>query len=129
MDSTSEKSFWDNLDRLVEDHSVTIDRPRQSTHPRYPEVVYPLDYGYLEQTTTIDQGGIDVWIGRDKPTKMMPLSKKTVSAVILTVDLLKSDAELKIALYCDEEDFQTILSFYKNNKMGAMVVRRTDNWR
>ena len=58
-----EDRIWSAIDRLVQTSEVIIDRPKGSTHPRYPSVVYPLDYGYLAGTRSGDQGGIDVWVG------------------------------------------------------------------
>ena len=28
--------------------TVTVDRPLGSAHPDYPEMIYPLNYGYIE---------------------------------------------------------------------------------
>ena len=45
---------------LIRTNGIVIDRPKGSTHPRYPDQTYPLDYGYLENTTASDDGGIDL---------------------------------------------------------------------
>ncbi len=42
-----ENEFWQYLDRLVAEKPLVIDRFRGSSHPRYADRVYPLDYGYL----------------------------------------------------------------------------------
>ena len=31
--------------------TVTVDRPLGSSHPKYPEHIYPLNYGYIEGMT------------------------------------------------------------------------------
>jgi inorganic pyrophosphatase len=108
--------FWTYLDRLVAESKIVIDRPKGSHHPRFPEIVYPLDYGYLDGTTASDGGGIDVWRGTRKAGKL--------SAVIMTVDLHKRDTEIKILLGCTETEIQTILDFHNNDKMRATFVRR-----
>ena len=51
------------MTQLLSTNGVIIDRPRGTSHPHYPTMVYPLDYGYLENTTSGDGGGIDVWLG------------------------------------------------------------------
>ena len=84
--------FWQYLERLVAGSQVIVDRPKGSHHPRSPDIVYPLDYGYLDGTTSGDDSGIDVWAGASG-TRDLP-----VRAVILTVDLHKRDAEIKILL-------------------------------
>ena len=70
-------NFWSKLDQLVAEHELVIDRPKGSRHPRYPEMTYPLGYGYLEGTQAGGGNGIDVWVGS--------LPKRTVMAIICTV--------------------------------------------
>lgn len=116
MEPTASADFWDYLDQLVAAHSLAIDRPRGSHHPGLPEIVYPLDYGYLEGTISGDGGGIDVWLGTS--------GTRYLSAVILTVDLRKRDTEIKFLLGCSEQETQTILDFHNDNGMRAILVRR-----
>ena len=40
--------FWIYLDELIAQSKIIIDRPKGSVHPRYPQIVYELDYGYLD---------------------------------------------------------------------------------
>jgi inorganic pyrophosphatase len=101
--------FWGYLDQLVTAHSLVIDRPRGSCHPRFPEISYPLDYGYLEGTSSGDGDGIDVWQGNS--------SLHNLDAVVLTVDLHKRDTEIKLLLGCNEEEMQTILAFHNGDAM------------
>jgi inorganic pyrophosphatase len=116
--------FWDYLDRLVASHPLVIDRPKGSCHPRYPKITYPLDYGYLDGTATIDGGGIDVWRGAQGHEKPEGTLSQFVQAVILSVDLKKNDAEIKIVLDCNEAEIQAILAFHNNKMMRATLVRR-----
>jgi inorganic pyrophosphatase len=108
--------FWTALDTLVARSRVVIDRPSGSAHPRYPDVVYPLPYGYLEGTCSSDGGGIDVWVGS--------IGSSTVDAVVCTIDLAKSDAEIKVLIGCSMDDRQCILEFLNRGAMGAMLVER-----
>jgi inorganic pyrophosphatase len=110
-------SFWDYLDRLVASCSVIIDRPKNSHHPRYPEIVYPMDYGYLEGTTAIDGGGLDIWQGASGTHEL--------TGIVFTVDLHKRDAEIKILLGCTETEMQTILNFHNTKRMRALLIHRT----
>ena len=41
---------------------ITIDRPLGSAHPRYPELIYPLNYGYIPDTISGDGEEIDVYL-------------------------------------------------------------------
>jgi inorganic pyrophosphatase len=108
--------FWETLDRLIAQSRIVIDRPKGTCHPRYPELAYPLDYGYLDGTTSGDGGGIDVWLGAS--------GTRDLSAVILTVDAFKRDAEIKLLLGCSEEETQIALACSNNDKMRALFVPR-----
>ena len=105
-------SFWQAMTGLLVSNAVIIDRPKGSTHPRYGEVVYPFDYGYLENTTSSDGSGIDVWLG-SLNSVMNHESMKTLTGILCTFDTLKRDAEIKILIGCTEEDIQIIQEFHK----------------
>jgi len=51
-----DSGFWQTFDRLILESEIVIDRPKSSAHPRYPDFIYPLDYGYLKGTTTLPKG-------------------------------------------------------------------------
>ena len=80
----ADDAFWAALDQLLATGRVVIDRSRGTAHPRYPDMIYPLDYGYLADTTAMDGGGLDVWVGSD-PAGVL-------DAVMVTVDLVKRDS-------------------------------------
>jgi len=105
-------SFWQGMSELLVTHSIIIDRPKGKPHPRYPDLIYPLDYGYLENTTASDGGGIDVWLG-SLNSVMNKQSAKTLTGILCTFDTLKRDAEIKLLLGCTEDDVQIIKSFHK----------------
>lgn len=107
-------SFWEKLQHLIDGSITVIDRPRGSAHPRYPDLIYPLDYGYLEATQSPDNGGIDLWVGSQ--------TERMLSGIIVTVDLTKRDSEIKILLGCSELDIQTILTFHNQNSMGGIFI-------
>ena len=115
-DTNASHGFWDYLDRLVATSKIVIDRPAGSCHPRYPDVVYPLDHGYLDGTTTIDGGGVDLWVGT--------LPERVLDAIVLAVDLHKRDTEIKLLLGCAEIEKRVVFDFLNENSMRAMMVRR-----
>jgi inorganic pyrophosphatase len=78
---------------------VIIDRPLNSLHPYFAEIIYPLDYGYLEGNKAVDGSGVDVCVGTS--------GIHEITGIILTVDLRKPDAEIKIALGCIDEEIKT----------------------
>ena len=109
--------FWEQLDRLLEQSRLVVDRPAGSRHPRHPTIVYPLDYGYLDGTSGGDGNEVDVWVGS--------LPGQALDAVACTADTLKRDAELKLLLGCTAEEKQIICAFHESHQMGIMLIDRT----
>lgn len=105
-------SFWQTFAALIETNQIIVDRPKGSAHPRYPDLIYPLDYGYLENTSAGDGDGIDVWLGST--------ATKTLTGILCTFDRLKRDAEIKLLLGCTREDVETIRNF--NDAMQTLFL-------
>ncbi|MDR1000920.1 MAG: inorganic pyrophosphatase [Clostridiales bacterium] len=110
-------AFWSAIDKLIAESKIVIDRSKGSRHPKYPQLTYPVDYGYLENTSSMDDGGIDVWRGTDGDT---------VDAIICTVDLMKRDSEIKILIGCNEEEKRLVLEAHNNSEyMKGILIRRS----
>lgn len=45
--------FWNAVDELVNSSEIVIDRPKGTSHPKYPDFIYRVDYGYLKDTSSI----------------------------------------------------------------------------
>lgn len=109
--------FWNAIDKLVAESEIVIDRPKGSSHPRYPNLLYKVDYGYLNNTTSMDGGGIDLWVG----TK----SNQTVDAIMCIVDLMKGDSEIKILIGCTEEEKEIVYQTHnETDYMKGIMIRR-----
>lgn len=46
--NTFNNDFWRALDSLVDNSEIVIDRPKGTAHPKYPDFIYKVDYGYLK---------------------------------------------------------------------------------
>lgn len=112
-----DNDFWQSIDTLVSSGKIIIDRPKGSTHPRFPDIKYELDYGYIENTSSVDGAGIDVWHGS--------LPSNAVNAIICTVDLMKKDSEIKLLIACTEEEMNTVYEFHnKTEFMKGILIHR-----
>lgn len=109
--------FWAALEQLVSDTEIIIDRPKGSVHPKYPDFIYKVDYGYLKNTSSMDGQGIDVWLSTE--------GKKRIDAIICTVDLMKRDSEIKILIGCTEEEKEIVFQTHNETKyMKGILIRR-----
>ena len=117
MFQTYNKDFWNAIDTLVASGKIIIDRPKGSVHPRFPHVKYAVDYGYLENTASMDGGGIDLWRGS--------FPEEQVNAIICTVDLMKKDSEIKLLIGCTEEEINSVYEFHNSTEfMKGILIRR-----
>ena len=115
MDGYNE-DFWKALDELVSNSEIVIDRPRGSTHPRFPNFIYKVDYGYLKDTASMDGGGIDVWVGS---------GDKKIDAIMCIVDLMKKYSEIKILVGCTEEEKLEVYKTHNETQyMKGILIRR-----
>ncbi len=109
-------AFWNTLDELVSNSEIVIDRPKGSAHPRFPDFIYKVDYGYLKNTASMDGAGIDVWVGS---------GDRKIDAVMCIVDLLKRDSEIKILIGCTEEEKTEVYRTHNETQyMKGIMIRR-----
>ena len=110
-------AFWQALDRLISASEIVIDRPKGSAHPRFPSRIYPLDYGYLAGTASMDGDGIDLWRGSDPAQRL--------DTVVCTVDLMKRDSEIKLLIGCTEDEKAAVMRWHNDSDMmKAMLIER-----
>lgn len=84
-----------SLDELIIQNGIEIDRPKGSAHPRFPDMIYLVDYGFVPGTSASDGQGIDVFRGID--------TKSKTTGILCTLDSIKKDAEIKVLYQCSEE--------------------------
>lgn len=113
-------AFWRALDELLASSRIVIDRPKGSFHPRFSHLFYPIDYGYLENTASMDGGGIDVWLGSQ--------AEHRLDAIVCTVDLMKRDSEIKLLLGCTQEEKRAVLALHNDSQYmkGILICREED---
>lgn len=69
---------------LGKEFEITIDRPLGSAHPKFPDHIYPINYGYIEGIKAGDGDDIDVFVLEpDKPVESI---KATIIAIIHRTD-------------------------------------------
>lgn len=108
--------FWCALDELVNNSEIVIDRPKGTAHPKYPNFIYRVDYGYLKDTSSMDGAGIDVWVGS---------GERKIDAIMCIVDLMKKDSEIKILIGCTEEEKSIVYETHNETQFmkGVLICR------
>ena len=72
--------------------AVVIDRPLGSAHPRHPDIVYPVNYGYIPNTRAGDLEPIDAYIlGVDVPVP-------SFLGLVIAIVVRRDDVEDKLVV-------------------------------
>jgi inorganic pyrophosphatase len=109
---------WAAWTRRIRKNGITIERPRTTAHPEYPSVVYPLDYGFVNDTLGTDGDALDVFVGQ---------GTTGLVGALLTTDHRRQDREVKLLYDCTPEDVYTAHGFINYDRTlleGVLVLRR-----
>lgn len=110
---------WPRWEALVAQRGVVLDRPHGSRHPRFPEIIYPLDYGYVAGTDDGQGEGVDVFVGTAPPLGLV--------GAVLTRDFRRGDREVKLLLGTRPEEVYLALGFLNFDRTllaGTLALRR-----
>lgn len=79
------------MKRFLGNHvTVTVDRPLGSRHPKHPDMIYPVNYGYIEGLLAPDGEEQDVYIlGVNEPIEKF-------EGIVIAVIHRKDDVEDKL---------------------------------
>lgn len=117
MPRTSHRPDRSALGRTV---TVVIDRPLGSAHPEHPELIYPVNYGYLPGTLAGDGEAQDAYLlGVSEPVAQFTGRVAAIlhrrddvedKWVVLPPDMpLPSDGEILSQVWFQERWFDTVL--------------------
>jgi inorganic pyrophosphatase len=71
---------------------VVVDRPKGSRHPAFPDIVYPINYGYLSGTMSEDGEPIDAYVlGLDAPVT-------AARGIVVGIVVRRDDVEDKLVV-------------------------------
>lgn len=109
--------FWQKLDTLIMSSQLILDKPKGTVHHQYANLIYPVDYGYLQDTFSVDTAPIYAYKGT--------LPTDEANAIIVSADILKKDCVAKILIGCTDAEIYTILKFINSTEFQkAILVRR-----
>lgn len=109
--------FWQKLDTIYLSSELIIDKPKGYVHPLYANLIYPVDYGYLNDTLAANDG-ISVYKGNEKTG---------LQHLIISADILKKDVEIKLLVDCNIEEVTEILTFLNQTDLQKSVLISRDN--
>lgn len=111
------------LEKIVR---VTIDRPLGSTHPKYPDLVYPVNYGYIEGIPGGDGEPQDAYVlGVEKPIS-------EIAGTVIAVIHRNNDSEDKWVVAPSGTHFsltqiQNLTAFQEKYFSSSVMVSSSEN--
>ncbi|MNS93549.1 Inorganic pyrophosphatase [compost metagenome] len=108
---------WQGWERAIAEKGITFDRPQFSRHPDYPEIVYPLNYGFVNETPGEDGQELDIFVG-SAPSGLVAYER--------TVDHMKGDTEIKLLYNCTPQEVYLVHGFlnYAPELLSGKLVMR-----
>lgn len=100
--------------------SGTVDRPLGTAHPNFPDMIYPINYGYVDGVFAADGEEQDVYIlGTNEPLK-------TYTGKIIAVYHRTNDTEDKWIVSLDgtnytDEEIQKAIEFQEKYFEGHLI--------
>ena len=108
---------WLLWEKAIAEKGITLDRPRRAHHPDFPNIIYPLDYGYVNETPGEDAQELDVFVG-SVPTGVVAYER--------TIDHRKGDTEIKVLYNCSPQEVYMVhgfLNYAPELFSGKLVMR------
>lgn len=109
--------FWQKLDSIYLSSEAVMDKPKGFVHPLYTNLVYPVDYGYLNDTLSASDG-ISLYKGS---------GNSGLQHVVISADVLKKDVEVKLIVDCTDEEIKEILFFLNQTDLQKAVLISRSN--
>lgn len=109
---------WNAWERIIRDNGIVIDRASGRPHPKFSDIVYPIDYGYVRGTVSSDHDELDIFVGS---------GRDGLAGCILTSDFRRGDQEVKFIYNCSPREIYLINGFINYDTtlmMGRLVLRR-----
>ena len=110
---------WEAMEEAIARQGITLDRPKHSRHPHFPEIVYPIDYGYVNGVPGADGEELDVFVGT---------AATGLVGVCTTRDFRKGDTEQKLLYNCTAGEVYLVHGFlnFAPDKMTSSLTLRHD---
>jgi len=101
---------------------IKIDRPIRSKHPKYSKMVYPINYGYVPNTTAPDGEEIDAYLlGVSEPVKKF--KGKCIAVIHRTND--NDDKLIVVPENADYTDKEILtLTKFQEQYFKSKVIRK-----
>lgn len=108
--------FWQKVDTLFLSSGVTLFRKKGDVHPVFANLIYPTDYGYVNDTNSVSGDGVSVYAGTG--------NRSIITALIVAADILAKELDVKVLVGCSEQETDDVLRFLNQTDYQKTVLIR-----
>lgn len=108
--------FWQKVDTLYLSNDVKVVKKKGDVHDTFRNLVYPLDYGRIEDLASVSGKGVAVYLGSG--------NRHQVTALAVAADILAKELDVKILAGCTEEEVSQVLHYLNQTDFQKTVLIR-----
>lgn len=108
--------FWQKVDTLFLSNDVKVTKKKGDVHDTFRNLVYPLDYGRIEDLASVSGKGVGVYLGSG--------NRHQVTALAVAADILAKELDVKILAGCTEEEVSQVLHYLNQTDFQKTVLIR-----
>ena len=111
--------FWQKVDTLFLSSNLKIAKHKGEVHQKFKNLIYPVEYGHLEDTISTSPSGISVYLGTQ--------SKSKITGVVVAADILIKTIDIKLLVGCNDNETYEVLHFLNQTDFQKTVLIRRGN--
>ena len=101
--------------------TVTVDRPKDSRHPKHPDIIYPVNYGYISGIPAADGDDQDAYIlGVDEP--VASFTGKVIAVIHRRDDVEDKWVTAPEGLTFTEDEIARAVSFHEQYFESEIIM-------
>lgn len=108
--------FWQKIDTFFLSGQLKVLHKKGETHPKFSNMIYPVDFGRLTDISGTNPDGVSVYLGSNE--------RNTVTCLIVAADILEKSLDVKILARCTEEEEIEVLHFLNQTDYQKTVLIR-----
>lgn len=108
--------FWQKVDTLYLSSNLHIIHKKGEVHSYFKNMIYPVNYGKLEDTAETGNTGISVYLGSG--------SHNVVTSLMVAADILEKSLDVKILVGCTDDETEQVLRFLNQTDYQKTVLIR-----
>lgn len=120
MELQNSAYFWQKVDTLYLSSGYTIARKKGDRHPQFTNLVYPVDYGYVNETKSTNGEGLSLYAGTE--------NRNRITSLVMAVDILSREMDVKILVGCTPQEEEAVLRYLnQTDYQKTILVRRGED--